>query len=209
MVAADYGRIVNLGSVAGKEGNPFSAAYSASKAAVISLTKSMAQGARQDQRARQLRRAGDHRDEEPVPRHAGGDAQAVGVARADGTAGHAGGGRRDDRVARLGGMLVHDRRRVRPLRRPRDVLGTVTETNPAWKVLAGYRVIEHGEFITGPYTAMLLGRPRRGRDQGRAPGRGDPFRSFEKGLYGPQFQAFNRNKRSIQLDLEADADRAR
>ena len=42
MVAADYGRIVNLGSVAGKEGNPFSAAYSASKAAVMSLTKSMA-----------------------------------------------------------------------------------------------------------------------------------------------------------------------
>jgi 2-dehydro-3-deoxy-L-rhamnonate dehydrogenase (NAD+) len=42
MVAADYGRIVNLASVAGKEGNPFSAAYSASKAAVISFTKSMA-----------------------------------------------------------------------------------------------------------------------------------------------------------------------
>ena len=42
MVAADYGRIVNLASIAGKEGNPFSAAYSASKAAVISFTKSMA-----------------------------------------------------------------------------------------------------------------------------------------------------------------------
>ena len=41
MVAADYGRIVNLGSVAGKEGNPFSAAYSASKAAVHSFTKSL------------------------------------------------------------------------------------------------------------------------------------------------------------------------
>jgi 2-dehydro-3-deoxy-L-rhamnonate dehydrogenase (NAD+) len=42
MVARDYGRIVNLASVAGKEGNPFSAGYSASKAAVISFTKSMA-----------------------------------------------------------------------------------------------------------------------------------------------------------------------
>jgi 3-oxoacyl-[acyl-carrier protein] reductase len=42
MVAADYGRIINLGSVAGKEGNPFSAAYSASKAGVHSLTKSLA-----------------------------------------------------------------------------------------------------------------------------------------------------------------------
>jgi 3-oxoacyl-[acyl-carrier protein] reductase len=42
MVAADYGRIVNLGSIAGKEGNPFSAAYSASKAAIHSFTKSLA-----------------------------------------------------------------------------------------------------------------------------------------------------------------------
>jgi 3-oxoacyl-[acyl-carrier protein] reductase len=36
-----YGRIVNLASVAGKEGNPNAGAYSASKAAVIALTKSM------------------------------------------------------------------------------------------------------------------------------------------------------------------------
>ncbi len=42
MTAAKYGRIVNLASVAGKEGNPYSAAYSAAKAAVISLTKSLA-----------------------------------------------------------------------------------------------------------------------------------------------------------------------
>ena len=39
------------------------------------------------------------------------------------------------------------------------------------------------------------------------PGRGDPFRSFEEGLYGPQFQAFNRNKKSIQLDLDSERDR--
>jgi len=37
----DYGRIVNIASVAGKEGNPNAAAYSASKAAVIGLTKSL------------------------------------------------------------------------------------------------------------------------------------------------------------------------
>ncbi|MEO6092103.1 MAG: SDR family NAD(P)-dependent oxidoreductase [Novosphingobium sp.] len=36
-----YGRIVNLASVAGKEGNPNASAYSASKAAVIALTKSL------------------------------------------------------------------------------------------------------------------------------------------------------------------------
>ena len=38
----DYGRIVNIASVAGKEGNPNASAYSASKAAVIGLTKSLA-----------------------------------------------------------------------------------------------------------------------------------------------------------------------
>jgi 2-dehydro-3-deoxy-L-rhamnonate dehydrogenase (NAD+) len=37
----DYGRIVNIASIAGKEGNPNAAAYSASKAGVISLTKSL------------------------------------------------------------------------------------------------------------------------------------------------------------------------
>ncbi|MFC7292736.1 SDR family NAD(P)-dependent oxidoreductase [Hirschia litorea] len=37
----DYGRIVNVASVAGKEGNPNASAYSASKAGVLSLTKSL------------------------------------------------------------------------------------------------------------------------------------------------------------------------
>jgi len=37
----DYGRIVNIASVAGKEGNPNASAYSASKAGVIALTKSL------------------------------------------------------------------------------------------------------------------------------------------------------------------------
>ena len=41
MRARDYGRIVNIASVAGKEGNPNASAYSASKAAVIGLTKSL------------------------------------------------------------------------------------------------------------------------------------------------------------------------
>jgi 2-dehydro-3-deoxy-L-rhamnonate dehydrogenase (NAD+) len=42
MMAQNYGRIVNIASVAGKEGNPNAPAYSASKAAVIALTKSLA-----------------------------------------------------------------------------------------------------------------------------------------------------------------------
>jgi 2-dehydro-3-deoxy-L-rhamnonate dehydrogenase (NAD+) len=41
MVASGYGRIVNVASVAGKEGNPNAPAYSASKAGVIALTKSL------------------------------------------------------------------------------------------------------------------------------------------------------------------------
>ena len=41
MLKRDYGRIVNIASVAGKEGNPNAPAYSASKAGVIGLTKSL------------------------------------------------------------------------------------------------------------------------------------------------------------------------
>src|SRR5688572_25493494 len=41
MVERGYGRIVNVASIAGKEGNPMAAAYSASKAAVIALTKAI------------------------------------------------------------------------------------------------------------------------------------------------------------------------
>lgn len=41
MSGAGYGRIVNIASVAGKEGNPNASAYSSSKAAVIGLTKSL------------------------------------------------------------------------------------------------------------------------------------------------------------------------
>ena len=42
MVAKQYGRIVNVASVAAKEGNPNASAYSASKAAVIAMSKSLA-----------------------------------------------------------------------------------------------------------------------------------------------------------------------
>jgi 3-oxoacyl-[acyl-carrier protein] reductase len=42
MLKQDYGRIVNVASIAGKEGNPNAVAYSAAKAGVIALTKSIA-----------------------------------------------------------------------------------------------------------------------------------------------------------------------
>jgi 3-oxoacyl-[acyl-carrier protein] reductase len=41
MIAQNYGRVVNVASIAGKEGNPNAVAYSASKAGVIALTKSL------------------------------------------------------------------------------------------------------------------------------------------------------------------------
>ena len=41
MVRHGYGRVVNVASIAGKEGNPFAGAYAASKAALISMTKSL------------------------------------------------------------------------------------------------------------------------------------------------------------------------
>ena len=41
MMAQDYGRVVNIASIAGKEGNPSASAYSAAKAGVIALTKSL------------------------------------------------------------------------------------------------------------------------------------------------------------------------
>ena len=41
MIARDYGRIVTVASIAGKEGNPNAPAYSAAKGGVIALTKSL------------------------------------------------------------------------------------------------------------------------------------------------------------------------
>lgn len=68
-------------------------------------------------------------------------------------------------------------------------------------VLHGLRVIEMGTFITGPAAGVLLA------DQGadvvkvEKPGTGDPFRmSADGSLYDTNFQAFNRNKRSLALD---------
>ncbi len=48
MIAQHYGRIVNIASVAGKEGNPNASAYSSAKAGVIALTKSLAKEVAQE-----------------------------------------------------------------------------------------------------------------------------------------------------------------
>ncbi len=58
MLDGGYGRIVNIASVAGKEGNPNASAYSTSKAAVIGLTKSLGKELAKTDITRQLRDPG-------------------------------------------------------------------------------------------------------------------------------------------------------
>ena len=65
MKANRYGRIVNIASIAGKEGNPNISAYSAAKAGVHRHSKASRASSRQ-RRHRQLRGAGDRRDR-PLP----------------------------------------------------------------------------------------------------------------------------------------------
>ena len=118
---ADYGRIVNIASVAGKDGNPNASAYSASKAAVIALTKSLGKElADTGVRVNCVTPAAvktaifDQMTRAAHPVHA--------VQDPDGPFRHARRGGRDGRLAVHRGMLVLDRRRVRPVGRALDVL---------------------------------------------------------------------------------------
>ncbi len=74
-------------------------------------------------------------------------------------------------------------------------------------VLAGIRIVEQGTFITGPCTGMMLADLGADVIKVESPG-GDPYRSYQGGHFSPHFQAYNRNKRSVALDLNADSDRA-
>jgi crotonobetainyl-CoA:carnitine CoA-transferase CaiB-like acyl-CoA transferase len=74
-------------------------------------------------------------------------------------------------------------------------------------VLAGVRVVEQGTFITGPCAGMMLADLGADVVKVESPA-GDPYRSYQGGQYSPHFQAYNRNKRSVVLDLGAAEDRA-
>lgn len=76
------------------------------------------------------------------------------------------------------------------------------------KVLDGITVIEQGTFITGPAAGMLLGDLGANVIKVEQPGTGDPFRAFKGGLYSPHYQTYNRNKRSIELDIKDPQDAA-
>jgi crotonobetainyl-CoA:carnitine CoA-transferase CaiB-like acyl-CoA transferase len=73
------------------------------------------------------------------------------------------------------------------------------------EVLKGVRVVELGTMITAPLAGMMLADLGADVVKVERPDGGDPFRSFRGGLYSPHFIAFNRNKRSVTLDLQTDA----
>jgi crotonobetainyl-CoA:carnitine CoA-transferase CaiB-like acyl-CoA transferase len=73
-------------------------------------------------------------------------------------------------------------------------------------VLSGIRVVEQGTFITGPCAGMMLADLGADVIKVECP-EGDPYRSYQDDRYSPHFQAYNRNKRSIALDLKSQKDR--
>jgi crotonobetainyl-CoA:carnitine CoA-transferase CaiB-like acyl-CoA transferase len=74
-------------------------------------------------------------------------------------------------------------------------------------VLNGIRVVEQGTFITGPCAGMMLADLGADVIKVESP-EGDPYRSYQGDHYSPHFQAYNRNKRSIALDLKHSPERA-
>ena len=72
--------------------------------------------------------------------------------------------------------------------------------------LSGVRIVEQGTFITGPCAAMMLADLGADVIKVESP-EGDPYRAYQQGLYSPHFQAYNRNKRSVCLDLKQAEDR--
>jgi crotonobetainyl-CoA:carnitine CoA-transferase CaiB-like acyl-CoA transferase len=72
-------------------------------------------------------------------------------------------------------------------------------------VLRGFRVVEQGTFITGPCAAMMLADLGADVIKIESP-EGDPYRSYQGGIYSPHFQAYNRNKRSMVCDLKKTED---
>ncbi len=58
-------------------------------------------------------------------------------------------------------------------------------------------------MITGPLAGMMLGDWGADVVKVENPDGGDPFRNFREGMYSPHFCAYNRNKRSVALDLRS------
>ena len=72
--------------------------------------------------------------------------------------------------------------------------------------LNGIRIVEQGTFITGPCCAMMLADIGADVIKVESPEIGDPYRNFRGGLYSAHFQAYNRGKRSLTLNLKGAED---
>jgi crotonobetainyl-CoA:carnitine CoA-transferase CaiB-like acyl-CoA transferase len=73
--------------------------------------------------------------------------------------------------------------------------------------LTGIKVVELTTMITGPLAGMMLADLGADVVKVENPDGGDTFRSFRGGLYSPHFCGYNRNKRSVALDLRSDLGR--
>lgn len=72
------------------------------------------------------------------------------------------------------------------------------------QVLEGTLVIELGTMITAPLAGMMLGDLGARVIKVEHPNGGDPFRGYRGDNYSPHFASYNRNKESIQLDLQSE-----
>jgi crotonobetainyl-CoA:carnitine CoA-transferase CaiB-like acyl-CoA transferase len=70
--------------------------------------------------------------------------------------------------------------------------------------LSGVRVLEFGTFVTGSYTAALLGDMGADVIKVERPPAGDPMRGWDDTGRSPYFRAYNKSKRSIVIDLRAE-----
>jgi formyl-CoA transferase len=68
--------------------------------------------------------------------------------------------------------------------------------------LEGTRVLEFASYVAGPYAGMMLADLGAEVIKIEQPGGGDPFRDWGEGKYSPTFEALNRNKKSITVDLK-------
>jgi NAD(P)-dependent dehydrogenase (short-subunit alcohol dehydrogenase family) len=121
MLCQGSGRIVNIASIAGKEGNPTLVPYSNAKAGVIGLTKALAKevatrGILVNAVAPAVIGTELLQQMEPST------VNLADLEDPDGARRPAGRGRGPRDLARLGRVLLQHRRRLQPLRRPRDLL---------------------------------------------------------------------------------------
>src|ERR1700728_1700322 len=92
---------------------------------------------------------------------------------------------------------------------PRDLRNPMTDSPQKQGLeaaLSGIRIVGQGTFITGTCAGMM--RADLGADVIKVESKdGDPYRTYQGGHYSPHFQGYNRNKRSVALDLKSPGER--